>query len=139
MILLDTNVVSELMSPQPEPGVEAWLAEQSAANVFLSVITEAELRYGVAILPEGRRRNRIAAAVEKMLNTDFARRILPFDTKAARSYAGIGAGRRAAGLPISHPDCQMAAIARCRGAAIATRNVGHFERCGIEVINPWPA
>ena len=130
MILLDTNVVSELTRPKPDPGVTAWLANQSTANVFLSVITEAELRYGVAILPAGQRRDRIAAAVENML---------PFDSETTRIYAEIGAGRRAAGLPISHADCQIAAIARCRGAAIATRNVGHFERCGIEIINPWSA
>ncbi len=139
MILLDTNVVSELMRPEPDPGVAAWLTDQPAANVFLSVITEAELRYGVAIMPAGRRRERVAAAVEHMLQGDFARRILPFDSQAARLYAQIGAERRAAGLPISHADCQMAAIARCRGAAIATRNAGHFEGCGIEVINPWSA
>ena len=138
MILLDTNVVSELMRPKPDPGVAAWLANQSATKVFLSAIAEAELRYGVAILPAGQRRDRIAAAVENMLQEDFARRILPFDSEAARIYAEIGAGRRAAGLPISHADCQVAAIARCRRAAIATRNVGHFEHCGIEVINPWP-
>lgn len=131
MILLDTNVVSELMRPKPEPSVVAWLADQSAANVFLSVITEAELRYGVAILPAGRRRNQIAASVEDMLQKDFARRILPFDGEAARIYAEIGADRRVAGLPISHADCQI--------AAIATRNVGHFEHCGIKLINPWPA
>ena len=97
MILLDTNVVSELMRPKPDPDVTAWLANQSAANVFLSVITEAELRYGVAILPAGQRRDRIAAAVEDMLQKDFARRILPFDSEAARIYAEIGASRRAAG------------------------------------------
>ena len=139
MILLDTNVVSELTRPKPDPGVTAWLANQSTANVFLSVITEAELRYGVAILPAGQRRDRIAAAVENMLQKDFARRILPFDSETTRIYAEIGAGRRAAGLPTSHADCQIAAIARCSGAAIATRNVGHFERCGIEIINPWSA
>ena len=139
MILLDTNVVSELMRPEPDPGVEAWLFHQSAANLFISVFTEAELRYGVAILPAGRRRDRIAAAVEDMLQKDFARRILPFDSEAAGIYAEIGAGRRAAGLPISHADCQIAAIARCHEAAIATGNAGHFKRCGIEVINPWHA
>ena len=139
MILLDTNVVSELMRSKPDPGVKMWLAKQDTANVFISVITEAELRYGVAILPMGRRRDRIAAEVENMLKEDFARRILPFESEAASFYAEIGAGRRTAGLPISHADCQIAAIARCRGAAIATRNVGHFEHCGIEVINPWIA
>lgn len=139
MILLDTNVVSELMLPKPDPGVANWLADQPATDVFLSVITEAELLYGVAILPAGRRREQIATAVENMLQEDFARRILPFDSQAARLYAQIGAERRSAGLTICHADCQMAAIARCRGAAIATRNTGHFERCGIEVINPWSA
>lgn len=137
MILLDTNVLSELMRPRPDAAVSAWLADQPAADVFLSVIAEAELRYGVAILPAGRRRERLAAAVENMLQGEFARRILPFDGQAARLYAEIGAGRRAAGRPISHADCQMAAIARCRGAAIATRNTGDFQRCGVEVINPW--
>ena len=139
MVLLDTNVVSELMRPKPNPRVGAWLANQPTAVVFLSVITEAELRYGIAILPAGRRREWIAVAVENMLQEDFARRILPFDSQAARHYAEVGAERRSAGLPISHADCQMAAIARCRGAAIATRNAGDFERCGIEVINPWTA
>ena len=106
---------------------------------LLSVIAEAELRYGIAILPAGRRRERISAAVESMLEGEFARRILPFDSHAARLYAEIGAQRRAAGRPISHADCQMAAIARCRGAAIATRNAADFEGCGVEVVNPWAA
>lgn len=139
MILLDTNVVSELMRHRPDTNVTTWLANQASADVFISVITEAELRYGVAILPAGRRRDEIAAEVENMLQEDFAQRILPFDGDAARTYAKIGARRRNAGLPISHADCQIAAIARCFGAAIATRNVGHFEHCGIEVINPWNA
>ena len=137
MILLDTNVVSELMRPNPDPGVEAWLAKQVAVNVFLSVISEAELRYGAAILPVGQRRDRLTAEIEGMLCQDFAGRILPFDSEGARAYAVIAADRRAAGLPIHHDDCQIAAIARSRGAAIATRNVGDFEGCGIDVINPW--
>ena len=137
MILLDTNVVSELIRPNPDPGVEAWLAEQVAANVFLSVISEAELRYGVAILPAGQRRDRLTAEIEGMLRQDFAGRILPFDSESARAYAVIAADRRAAGLPIHHADCQIAAIARSRGAEIITRNVGDFEGCGIDVINPW--
>ena len=120
MILLDTNVVSELMRPKPDPGVAAWLAKQSAANVFISVITEAELRYGVAILPAGQRCDRIAAAVENMLQKDFARRILPACRSATQTV-------------------RWRPSPRCRGAAIATRNVGHFEHCGIEVINPWSA
>jgi predicted nucleic acid-binding protein len=137
MILLDTNVVSELIRPKPDPGVEAWLAEQVAANVFLSVISAAELLYGVAILPSGQRRDRLTAEIEGMLRHDFAGRILPFDSDAARAYAVIAAERRAAGRPIGQFDGQIAAIARSRGAAIATRNAGDFAGCGIDVINPW--
>ena len=137
MILLDTNVVSESMRPEPDFNVTAWLAEQTPAEVFLTTVSEAELRYGVAILPAGRRRNRLVAEVEAMLATDFAMRVLSFDSGAARAYAEIGARRRAAGRPISYADCQIAAIARSRDAAVATSNVEHFETCGIEVINPW--
>ena len=137
MILLDTNVVSELIRPKPDPGVEAWIAEQVAANVFLSVISAAELLYGVAILPSGQRRDRLTAEIEGMLRHDFAGRILPFDSDAARAYAVIAAERRAAGRPIGQFDGQIAAITRSRGAAIATRNAGDFAGCGIDVINPW--
>ena len=137
MILLDTNVVSELIRPNPNPKVEAWLAEQYSANVFLSVISEAELRYGVAILPAGMRRDSLAAEIEGVLCEDFAGRILTFDSESARAYTVIAADRRAAGLPIHHADCQIAATARARGAKIATRNVADFHRCGVDVINPW--
>lgn len=137
MILLDTNVVSELMRPEPEANVVSWLAGQAPAEVFLTAITEAELRYGIAILPAGRRRDRLLAEVEVMLATDFSMRILAFGSEAARAYAEIGARRRAAGRPISHADCQIAAIARSRDAPVATRNEEHFENCGIGVINPW--
>lgn len=139
MILLDTNVVSELMRPRPSPAVTAWIAAQSAANVYLSVITEAELCFGAAILPPGRRREMLGLAIEKLLRGVFARRILPFDSEAARMYAVVAASRRAIGLTIDHADCQVAAIARCHEAAVATRNVRHFEHCGIEVIDPWSA
>ncbi len=137
MILLDTNVVSELTRPAPNPSVTSWLAAQITEDVYLSVVTEAELRFGVAILPAERRRERLAFEVEIMLREDFERRILPFDSNAARMHAEIAASRRAIGKPISYADCQLAAIARCRGAAVATRNVGDFEHCRIEVINPW--
>ena len=139
MILLDTNVVSELMRRTPEPTVVAWLDVQEASAVYISVITEAELHYGVAILPEGRRRDRLAAELDTMLAEELGRRVLPFDRAAARSFATIGAARKAAGMPISHADCQIAAIARSRGARVATRNDGDFAHCGVELINPWPA
>ena len=137
MILLDTNVVSELIRPTPDPRVETWLSRQIASSIFLSAISEAELRYGVALLPMGRRRDRLTAEIENMLQEDFAGRLLPFDREAARAYAEIGVVRRAAGLPVHHADCQIAAIARSRNAGIATRNVKNFEGCGIDVINPW--
>ena len=137
MILLDTNILSELMRPAPEAAVEQWLADQPAASVFISAITEAELRYGLALMPVGRRRSTIAAEIEGMLGEDFRGRILPFDSPAAVAFAEIAADRRQAGRPISQADAQIAAIARSRGAALATRNVADFEGCGIEVVNPW--
>jgi predicted nucleic acid-binding protein len=137
MILLDTNILSELMRPEPEKGVEQWLAEQPDASVFISAITEAELRYGVALLPAGKRRSALATVIEDMLGEDFIGRILPFDSAAAVAFAKIAANRRQAGRIIAQADAQIAAIARSRGAALATRNVQDFQECGVEVINPW--
>ena len=137
MILLDTNILSELMRAAPEVAVEQWLADQPAASVFISAITEAELRYGLALMPPGKRRSALAAEIENMLGEDFNGRILPFDSPAAVAFAEIAAERRQAGRPISQADAQIAAIARSRGAALATRNVPDFEGCGVEIINPW--
>ena len=137
MIILDTNVVSELLRANPAPTVEAWLAGQDGGDIYLTAISEAELRFGVAVLAKGKRREALAEAVNGMLQEDFRDRILPFDSVAALEYASIGAARRAAGRPISQFDCQLAAIARARSAAMATRNVGDFAGCGIEVIDPW--
>ena len=137
MIVLDTNVVSEFLRSSPEKQVETWLSVQDGAMVYFTAVGEAELRHGVAILPAGRRRALILDAIEGMLEEDFRDRILPFDSNAARAYSVIAAERRAAGRPISQFDCQIAAIARAHGAAVATRNTADFEGCGIEVINPW--
>ena len=137
MILLDTNVVSELMRPQPNAGVLDWAARQAASDLFLSTISEAELRYGVEILPAGERRDRLLDAVEAMLRDEFAGRILPFDSAAAQAYASIAAARRAAGRGIAHADCQIAAIARSRGASVATRDVGDFRGLRVNLIDPW--
>ena len=137
MIVLDTNVLSELLRPSPAPQVEAWLAAQDGTNVYFTAVGEAELRHGVAILPAGRRRDALAQAIEGMLDEDFRDRILPFDREAARAYAAIAAERRAAGRPISQFDCQIAAIARAQGASVATRNTGDYEGCGVAVIDPW--
>jgi hypothetical protein len=139
MIVLDTNVVSELLRPAPAPQVEAWLAAQDGAAVFFTSIGAAELRHGVAILPAGRRRSGLAKAIDDMLEEDFRERILAFDRAAARAYAAIAAARRAAGRPIGALDCQIAAIARAHGAAVATRNAADYAGCGIDIVNPWTA
>lgn len=137
MVMLDTTVVSELMRSSPDLAVETWVAGRPAASLFFSTVGEAELRYGVAIMPAGRRRDRLAAEIEAMLRDDFEGRVLPFDSDAARFYAQIAASRRAAGRSVSQTDCQIAAIARARGMAVATRNVRDFVDTGIDVIDPW--
>lgn len=139
MILLDTNVLSELMRPTPERQVERWFGAQPDASMFISVITEAELRLGAGLLPNGKRKQAILAQIESMLEEDFRGRILPFDRLAARSFADIAGDRRRKGRPISTADAQIAAISRSRGAALATRNVADFDECGVVVINPWQA
>lgn len=136
-VLLDTNVVSELLRPSPSPTVESWVAGYQAADLHFSAVGEAELRYGVALLPAGRRRDAIALAVEAILREDFEDRVLPFDSGAAREYADIAASRRTAGRPVAPADCQIAAIARCRDLTIATRNVRDFADMKIKLIDPW--
>ena len=137
MIVLDTNVVSELMRNNPHPEVVAWLDDQPTETLFVTAITEAEIRTGIALLPDGGRRRGLTVAAEHFFDVLFAERIMPFDSEAAQSYAEIAASRRAAGRPISQADCQIAAITRSRGALVATRDVGDFVGCGIDVKNPW--
>lgn len=139
MIILDTNVISETMRSQPDPSVLAWLDERAAAGLFVTTVTEAEIRFGIARLPDGKRRNGLAAAAKQAFDTLFRDRVLPFDRDAARAYATIAVHRTAIGRPISQFDCQIAAIARSRGAAVATRNVEDFAECGLEITNPWDA
>ena len=139
MIIIDTNVISELLRPTPEPAVEEWLGEQDGLSIYLTAISEAELRYGVAIMSSGKRRDGLGVAIDRILRDDMAGRILPFDSAAARAYADIAASRRSAGKPISQADCQIAAIARAHTAPVATRNTPDFEGCGIDLINPWTA
>jgi predicted nucleic acid-binding protein len=137
MIILDTNVLSELLRPEPAKQVERWLSAQDGAKVYLTTVGEAELRHGVALLPAGTRRNALTTAIEGLLDEDFRDRILPFDRAAARAYATIAATRRAAGRPISQFDCQNAGIARTHEATVATRNTSVYEGCGVELIDPW--
>ncbi len=134
---MDTNVISELMRPTPQPAVMAWFSGQDSAELYLTAVGEAELRAGAAVLPAGRRRDRLAAEIDAVVREDFAGRVLPFDSAAARAYANIAAARRSEGRPILAADCQIAAIARAHDAAVATRNVSDFEHCGIAVIDPW--
>jgi len=137
MILLDTNVISELMRADPARIVLDWFGQHDAGDLFISAVTEAELRTSVAILPEGQRRDRLQAAIDAMIDQDLQSRVLPFDSLAAKAYADIAAQRRASGHPIAEADCQIAAIARATDAPIATRNVKDFDGCGVRVINPW--
>ena len=137
MVILDTNVLSELLRPAPAEQVERWLSTQDGATVYFTSVGEAELRHGVAILPKGKRRNALTHAIEGLLDEDFRDRILPFDRSAARAYATIAAARRAAGRPISQFDCQIASIALAYEATVATRNTSDYEGCGIELIDPW--
>ncbi len=139
MLVLDTNVVSELMRPEPTLSVSAWIADRDAEELYLTAVSEAELLYGVAIMPTGRRRNALEVAMSQWLDLGFADRILPFDSSAARAYALIASRRRRAGRPIGEADCQIAAISRSHGAVLVTRNVRDFEDTGVDVVDPWTA
>lgn len=137
MIILDTNVLSELMKPRPSPRVAAWCAKHSAAELFTTAITEAEIFYGIQLLAEGKRHEALWQAAEAMFAEDFAGRVFAFESNAARAFAEISAERRALGRPISHADAQIAAIAHVRGARLATRNVADFADCDLDLFDPW--
>jgi len=137
-MLLDTNVLSELMRPQPSLIVLGWFAGQVNAEFYTSAITQAELLLGVALLPSGKRRDAIADAVEQMFDQDFVGRCLPFDGLAAHEYAALVATRNKVGMPISTEDAQIAAIALRHGLVMATRNTKDF--CNIRklaLVDPW--
>ncbi len=137
MIVLDTNVISELMRPRGEPRVIAWADEQQAGEIYLTAVTTAELRYGVACLPDGRRKTDLADRIRRTLEEDFTGRILSFDDNAADHYADIVICRERRGIAISMADAQIAAICRQHGAGLATRNTKDFAHTGIDVIDPW--
>ena len=139
MYIIDTNVASELMRPEPTTSVAAWIAQRDSDELFLTAISEAELRYGVAIVPAGRRKDELEAALTRWLVVGFSDRTLPFDSASARHYAEIAFRRRRAGRPIQEADCRIAAIARSRGSVLVTRNVRDFEGIDIEVVDPWTA
>ncbi|MCC6196898.1 MAG: type II toxin-antitoxin system VapC family toxin [Burkholderiales bacterium] len=137
MIIVDTNVLSELMKGTPGEAVMQWFTRTSAARLYTTSVTQAEILHGIGLLPAGKRRDSFAAAAEATFAEDFGGRILPFDSAAARCYARIAATRQRAGRPISHFDAQIAGIAESTGASVATRNVRDFELCGIGLVNPW--
>jgi toxin FitB len=137
VIVLDTNVISELARKVPHPGVLSWLDSLEISDVATTAITAAELRYGVARPPEGQRKRDLTGEIRGILTEDFNGRVLPFDERASLRYADIVADRERIGRPIGVADAQIAAICRDLGAILATRNTADFEETGIEVINPW--
>jgi len=139
LIVLDTNVLSEALRPVPQPSVLDWLANQPRASLFITTVTRGEILYGIRLLADGKRRQGLWDAARKIFDADFADQVLSFDSEAADMYAEIAASRRAAGKPISQFDAMIVAMARSRGASVATRNVQDFEDCGVDVINPWTA
>jgi len=137
MIVLDTNVVSELMRSDPLERVITWTDAQPAVELFLTAVTLAELLRGIGRLPDGRRRSTLANQLDEMVAEDFERRILSFDEVAAAHYADTVVQRERAGRPISTADAQIAATCRSHGAIIATRNVDDFSDTGIVMVDPW--
>jgi toxin FitB len=137
MIVLDTNVLSEVLRPSPEVRVLMWLDAQPRSSLFTTTVTKAEILYGLGLLPDGSRKASLTRAVGAIFVEDFAGRLLAFDSDAAAAYADITVSRRAAGRPISQFDAMIAAITHSRGAVLATRNVKDFVDCDIETVDPW--
>jgi predicted nucleic acid-binding protein len=137
VIALDTNVISELARQGPDPVMLSWLDSLEVSGVVTTAVTAAELRYGVARLPDGHRKRELAVVIRGILTEDFHGRVLPFDERASVRYADIVTGRERTGRPIGVADAQIAAICRDVGAMLATRNTADFEETGIELLNPW--
>lgn len=137
MLLVDTNVVSEVMRAEPEPAVIAWMDSAPPASLFVSAVTQAEILYGISLLQPGGRQRGLAEAARQVFASYFRGRVLPFDGAAAEAYAALAAARTRSGRSISQFDAQIAATAFVRGTTLATRNVRDFAECGLEPINPW--
>lgn len=137
MIVLDTNVISELIRSEPEPAVVSWVDDLPPDDVFITAITAAELLFGVARLPDGRRRHTLSTKVRELIDEDFEDHVLPFDRSAAPHYARICATREQRGRPISTADAQIAAICCWLDTRLATRNADDFDDTSVDVINPW--
>ncbi len=136
MIVLDTNVISEAMKPQANPAVRGWLNEQLAETLYITSITLAELQFGIAALPAGRRKDGLTRALDGMLDL-FGDRVLPFDIEAARHYAALAVAARRSGRGFPTPDGYIAAIAAARGFIVASRDMSPFEAGGLRVLDPW--
>ena len=136
MIVLDTNVLSEILRSDPSPTVTAWFESQNPEELYITTITQAEILYGIEILPEGRRKDALRESFIPLFE-QFTGRILAFDETSAWAFAAIAAAHRKAGRRISEMDCQIASIALSRKACLCTRNVKDFARCGIPLVNPW--
>lgn len=139
MLVLDTNLVSELMRPEPDPRVLGWVAAQPLREMAIAAVTLMEIRFGIAVLPYGRRRSELDRRFRRFLVQGFPDRILPFDAAAAEACADIRAARKSMGRPIGIEDGMIAALAKVQGAAVATRDVGGFDGCGIALVSPWEA
>jgi predicted nucleic acid-binding protein len=137
MIILDTNVLSELMRQKRDENVTTWVGQNPLPSLYITSITQAEILYGIELLPRGRKRTNFEREAQAMFKEDFANRILTFDSAAAEEYAVIRVKRRRTGLAQSQADIQIAAIASVYGATVATRNIRDFEGCGIKLIDPW--
>lgn len=137
MIVLDTNILSELIRPVPEPKVVAWLETQPGDALFTTAVSRGEMLYGVRILSLGRRRETLLQEVEAIFTMDMAGRVLPYDGDAADAHAEVAAMRRMQGHPIAQSDAMIAGIVRSLDATLATRNVRDFEDCGIALVDPW--
>lgn len=137
MIVIDTNVVSEVLKPLADQRVAAWLRRQPINRVYITAITKAELLYGLALMADGKRKEALAGAIQIFLGERLKTPVLAFEGQDALPYARISARRRRSGRPVKELDGQIAAIAASRGFAVATRNVRDFEDCGIEIVNPW--
>jgi hypothetical protein len=137
MLVLDTNILSAMMAPNPAPEVAAFVSGQPTELLFTASICQAEILSGIAIMPDGRRRLGLEAAALAMFSEDFEGRVLPFDSEAAIAYADIFAARKRAGRPAATADLMIAAVAYCRSASIVTRNAADFEACNVAIVNPW--
>ena len=138
MIVLDTNVVSEAMKPEPHPAVRTWLNDQATETVYLSSVTVAELLFGIRALPVGKRKDMLAQTLDGLMRL-FRDRVLPFDVDAARCYADLAVTARIAGRGFPTPDGYIAAIAASRGFIVASRDTAPYEAASVTVINPWDA